>query len=94
MAPLGRFAQIAHDHLKEHLPKVYRELQEMGQLWTFVEERGAPAKRLLEDLVGDGVAHDAAWEEASRELYLPAEADEPELDLPTPRPDPPTPPTT
>lgn len=87
MRPLGRFAQIAHDHLKEHLPRTYRELQQTGQLQAFVEERGQAAKTLLEDLVGGGVAHDAAWEEASRELYLPAEADEPDLDLPTPSPE-------
>ncbi len=77
--PLGRFAQIAHDHLKEHRPKMYRELKASGQLEEFLKERAEAAGSLLSDLIGQGAAHDAAWEEASRELYLPTEEDVPHL---------------
>ena len=76
---LGRFAQIAHDHLKEHRPKLYRQLKREGRLEAFVNGQAEQCGQLLSDLIGQGVAHDAAWEEASRLLYLPTEADVPRL---------------
>ena len=39
---LGRYGKLAEKHLKEHLPKVYQELKQSGQLLSYlldVEER-------------------------------------------------------
>jgi hypothetical protein len=77
--PLGRFAQIAHDHLKEHRPKLFRQLKQEGRLRAFVEGQAEQYSQLLFDLIVQGAAHDAAHEEASRLLYLPTEEDVPRL---------------
>jgi hypothetical protein len=77
---LGRFAQIAHDTLKENRPKMYRQLKGSGELEAFVNGQADQCSQLLSDLIGRGVAHDAAWEEASQTyLYLPTEEDVPRL---------------
>ena len=39
---LGKYGKLAEKHLKEHLPKVYQELKQSGQLLSYlldVEER-------------------------------------------------------
>jgi hypothetical protein len=80
MKPLGRFAQIAHDHLREHRPRMYRELKKEGRLREFVEGQAEQYGQMVADLVGQGVAHDAAHEEAALlYLYLPTEEDVPRL---------------
>ncbi len=33
---LGKYGKLAERHLKEHLPKVYRELKQSGQLLSYL----------------------------------------------------------
>jgi hypothetical protein len=77
--PLTRFGLIAKAHLKEHRPKLYRQLQKEGRLDQFAQERADAAQRVLDELVKKGYPHDGAWEIAKDEIYLPTEEDVPHL---------------
>jgi len=79
MAQLSRFAVLAGNHLRQHRPKLYRELQQSGRLQAFLQERGKAASDLLGSLVESGRSWDQAWELAKDEIYLPTEQDVPNL---------------
>jgi hypothetical protein len=79
MAKLSRLAALAGHHLRQHRPKLYRELQQSGRLQAFLQERGKAASDLLGSLVEQGRSWDQAWEVAKDEIYLPTEADVPKL---------------
>jgi len=79
MAQLSRFAVLAGNHLREHRPRMYRELQQSGQLEAFLRQRAEAAQKILGDMVEAGSQYHEAWEVAKDEIYLPTEQDVPNL---------------
>lgn len=68
----------AYRHLKEHRPRVFRALQESGELLAEVKDEAAQAERLYERLWKKGVNAIEAHNRALREfILLPDVEDEP-----------------
>lgn len=76
---MSAWKELARAHLKEHRPKLYRELEASGDLESFLEDRREAASRVLDEYLSRGLSYDQGWEAASRELFLPSEEDVPLL---------------
>jgi hypothetical protein len=77
--PLSRFAVLHGNHLREHRPRMYRELQQSGQLNQYLHDKGEEVGDLIAGLVEKGVPWLEAWELAKDLVYPPTEADVPNL---------------
>lgn len=49
--PQGRYARMAHSHLKEHLPVLYQQLKESNKLIATVNEMGRQTIAAIETRV-------------------------------------------
>ena len=79
MTELGSIGQEARRHWKQHRPKMYKELQEVGTLKTTLLELENRVAKQLEDLAHQGLNYDQAWEMVRDQVLLPSEEDQPEL---------------
>jgi hypothetical protein len=59
----------ADEHWKENQPQMYQRLKESGQLQASLQQAAQQTAAELEELVGQGVPRDQAWEQV-REKYL------------------------
>jgi hypothetical protein len=79
MVQPNQFAVLEGNHLREHPPKMYRALQQSGQIQAFLQERAESAEWVFGNVVEQGTPWLEAWELAKDEIYLPTEADVPNL---------------
>lgn len=84
---IDRLKRIGRDHLSEHLPRLYRELAEHGELEAHLERAARHTQRDVDALVGVSeilcvswfINPGEAWEMVrERHLILPAEEDDAE----------------
>jgi hypothetical protein len=77
---LTNFGHLAKAHWKEHRPRMYRELEQSGQLEEALYAAQELTKDALANLLSQGVPDNQAWE-AVREnwLLLPSEEQVPNL---------------
>lgn len=55
LPPLSPWAKLANDPWRNHLPKMYQELVESGELVTALEEAAEAAKDLFMNLTDQGM---------------------------------------
>lgn len=73
------WAILAHNHIKEHLPKYYRRLKKAGELEAECERMAEAAAEQCAEAVYHGADPDQARFQAMRDhLYIPSEAEEAE----------------
>ena len=79
--PLGSLGHQIEDHWKQHRPKMYADLERVGELRQSVHAAQELTGEALYDLtVVKKVPHDQAWELVKEEwAFLPTEEDVPEL---------------
>lgn len=68
-----------HDHLKQHRPKMFRELKNRGTLNATVLRMQDQANRKMDALERGGLYHHEAWEIMKDDVLLPSEEDVPNL---------------
>ena len=82
---LTKYGYLAREHWKEHLPKMYRELRESGQLMPVLLELQETISDQISEMIANGASPHEAWEIAREQIFLPAEDDETnQNDLPEP----------
>lgn len=68
-----------HNHLKEHRPKMFQDLQSQGLLNQYVLDQQNKADRGLSTLEDQGYYPHEAMEILRDQIYLPTEEDVPNL---------------
>jgi hypothetical protein len=71
-----------HDHLKEHRPKMFKELKKQGTLNQYVKSLEDRASGQLVSLEQHGLFPHEAWEIVKDQVLLPTEEDAPTLGRP------------
>ena len=75
---LGLLGEKIKWHWQEHRPRMYRELEQRGQLHQALLQAQNQTSDALHRLLKQGVPYDQAWESVREEwAVLPSEADEP-----------------
>ena len=69
--PLGKWARLHGEHLKNHRPKQYAELLKSGKLDAHLRKVDNQAADLFASYMGAGAGYDAAWDAAAREVLFP-----------------------
>ncbi len=78
MSKLNPLGLKLYDHLKLHRPKQFRDLQQKGELDSFLLSLQGYAGRSLVQLQQSGLYFHEAWEIVKDDVLLPSEEDEPE----------------
>ncbi len=69
-----------HDHLKEHRPKMFKEMQDNGTLFPYLKEQETKATNQMIFLENHGgLSPFEAWEIVKDQVLLLAETDVPKL---------------
>jgi hypothetical protein len=76
---LGNLGWKIHAHLKQHRPKMFRELKKQGKLNQYLKSLENRASGQLISLEESGLAPFEAWEIVSRDVLLPSEEDVPNV---------------
>lgn len=79
MNGLNSLGWTIHDHLKEHRPKMFKELQANGSLMGYLKSRQDSINDQLTTLEHQGLQPHEALEMLRDEIYLPTEEDVPNL---------------
>lgn len=79
MSKLNPLGLKLHDHLKRHRPKQFRDLQQKGELDSFLLSLQNYADRNLVQLQQSGLYFHEAWEIVKDDVLLPTEDDVPLL---------------
>ena len=66
---IGVMGREIHDYWQNHKPKMYREMEQNGTLWTTLESEGMRLDEMIIDLMQKGLAEDQAKEIARAEIY-------------------------
>jgi len=75
---LGLLGQKIKWHWQEHRPRMYRELEQSGQLHQALQDAQGLTSDALHRLLQQGVPYGQAWESVREEwAFLPSEADQP-----------------
>ena len=75
---LGLLGQKIKWHWQEHRPRMYRELEQSGQLHQALQDAQGLTSDALHRLLQQGVPYGQAWESVREEwAFLPSEQDEP-----------------
>lgn len=73
---LGYLARIADQHWQEHCPRMYRELEDSGQLDEMLDAVQENTASMLKELIAQGMPYNQAWELVREQwLLLPEEKD-------------------
>ncbi len=78
MSKLNGLGWKFYDHLKRHRPKQFRDLQQKGELDSFLLSLQNYADRNLVQLQQSGLYFHEAWEIVKDDVLLPSEDDQPE----------------
>ena len=79
MTGLNSLGWQIHDHLKEHRPKMFRDLKQNGTLNQYVLDRQNKLNNSLTALEHQGLQPHEAEEMLRDQIYLPTEEDVPRL---------------
>ena len=79
MTGLDSLGWQIHDHLKEHRPKMFRELKNHGMLNATILRMQNQANDRMQALEDGGLYHHEAWEIVKDDVLLPTEEDVPNL---------------
>ncbi len=78
MSKLNPLGWKLYDHLKLHRPKQFRDLQQKGELDSFLLSLQNYGDRNLVQLQQSGLYFHEAWEIVKDDVLLPSEDDQPE----------------
>ena len=59
---LNRFGLMAKEHWKEYRPRMYKELEDSGQLEERLYQAQEQTADMLAELISQGMSDDMAWE--------------------------------
>ena len=79
MTGLNSLGWQIHDHLKEHRPKMFKDLKAEGRLNATVLRMQTHAGDRMQALENQGLYHHEAWEIVKDDVLLPTEEDVPRL---------------
>ena len=66
---IGVMGREIHDYWKKFKPKMYREMEKNGTLWTTLESEGMRLDDMIIDLMQSGMSEDQAKEVARAQIY-------------------------